>query len=95
MLYFFCICLSLSRCTSRGHWNGDVLDTVEAVVQFAQTMTWKGKPPVVRLLTTTYHTGVRLTKQAMAEVETHVQRLIGLERWFVDISCAPSVPPDT
>jgi transposase len=77
------------------HWNGDVLDTVETVVKFAQTMTWKGKAPVVRLLTTTYHTGVRLTKQAMAEVETHVQRLVGLERWFVDISCDPSASPDT
>jgi len=65
------------------------------VVKFAQTMTWKGKAPVVRLLTTTYHTGVRLTKQAMAEVETHVQRLVGLERWFVDISCDPSASPDT
>ena len=77
------------------HWNGDVLDSVETVVKFAQTMTWKGKPPVVQLLTTSYHTGVRLSKKAMVEVETHVQRLIGLERWFVDISCAPPASPDT
>jgi Rhodopirellula transposase DDE domain len=77
------------------HWNGDMLDTVETVVKFAQTMTWKGHCPVVHLLTTVYHTGVRLTKQAMAEVETHVQRLIGLERWFVDISCATSASMDT
>ena len=77
------------------HWNGDILDTVETVVKFAQTMTWKGKAPIVRLLTTTYHTGVRLTKRAMAEVETHIQRLGGLERWFVDISCALPASPDT
>lgn len=77
------------------HWNGDVLDTVETVVKFAQTMTWKGKPPVVQLLTTVYHTGVRLSKKAMVEVETHVQRLIGLERWFVDISCATLASLDT
>jgi transposase len=77
------------------HWNGDILDTVETVIKFAQTMTWKGNPPVVRLLTTIYYTGVRLTKRAMAEVETHVQRLIGLERWFVDISCATSASSDT
>jgi hypothetical protein len=77
------------------HWNGDVLDTVETVVKFAQTMTWKGKSPVVQLLTTIYHTGVRLNKKAMVEVETHVQRLIGLERWFVTISCAPPASPDT
>jgi hypothetical protein len=72
-----------------------VLDSVETVVKFAQTMTWKGKAPVVRLLTTISHTGVRLTKQAMAEVETHIQRLSGLERWFVVIPCTPSASLDT
>ncbi len=53
------------------HWNGDVLDSVETVVQFAQTMTWKGKAPVVRLLTTIYHRGVRLTKQAGRSGNAH------------------------
>jgi len=77
------------------HCNAEVLDTVETVVQFAQTMTWKGKVPVVQLLTTTYPTGVRLTKQAMAEVETHIQHLTGLERWFVEISCATPASSDT
>jgi Rhodopirellula transposase DDE domain len=77
------------------HWNGDILDTIETVVQFAQTMTWKGNAPAVRLLTTTYHTGIRLAKQAMTEVEKHIERLSGLERWFLKISCLPSVPLDT
>ncbi len=73
------------------HWNGDVLDTVETVVQFAQTMTWKGKHPVVSLMTNTYQTGVRLTKRAMVQVNMHIQRLQGLERWVVDISS--TAPP--
>lgn len=30
-------------------------------------MTWKGMQPVVELVTTTYKTGVKLTKQAMDE----------------------------
>ncbi len=77
------------------HWNGDVLDTIETVIKFAQTMTWKGNTPVVRLLTTLYHTGVRLTKQAMTEVEKCLERFNGLERWFLKISCAPSLSPDT
>ena len=77
------------------HWNGDLLDTVETVVKFAQTMTWKGKHPVVRLITQTYHTGVRLTKQAMAQVETHLERLTGLERWFVSIPSSPPTGVDT
>ena len=77
------------------HWNGDILDTIETVVHFARTMTWKGRAPVVHLLTTIYHTGVRLTKQTMIEVEKHIERLSGLERWFLKISGAPSLLPDT
>ena len=71
------------------HWNGALLDSVEAVVQFAETMTWKGHRPVVRLVTTTYRTGVRLTKEAMHAVETQLDRLPGLEKWFVEIVPAP------
>lgn len=67
------------------HWNGFLLDSVDAVIQFASTMTWKGKNPVVELVTTTYQTGVKLTKEAMKVVETHLQRLPSLEKWFVDI----------
>jgi len=39
------------------HWNGALLDSVDAVIQYASTMTWKGKHPVVELVTTTYQTG--------------------------------------
>jgi transposase len=69
------------------HWNGSLLDSVDAVIQFARTMTWKGKHPVVELVTTTYQTGVKLTKEAMEVVETQLQRLPSLERWFVTIRC--------
>ena len=58
-------------------------------------MKWNGNHPVVHLLTTLYQTGIRLTKKAMAQVETHVQRLTGLERWFLDIPCTLSPSPDT
>jgi len=71
------------------HWNGSLLDSVAAVIHFASTMTWKRKKPVVTLVTTTYQTGVKLTKEAMEAVETHLQRLPSLEKWFVDITCSP------
>ncbi len=67
------------------HWNGALLDSLEAVIQYASTMTWKGHHPVVALVTTTYQTGVKLTKQAMQVVETQLQRLPHLDKWFVDI----------
>jgi len=67
------------------HWNGTVLDSVDAVLQFARTMTWNGKHPVVALVTTTYQTGVTLTKEAMETVEAQLKRLPDLGKWFVDI----------
>jgi transposase len=70
------------------HWNGSVLDSVDAVIQFARTMTWKGKHPVVGLVTTAYQNGVKLTKEAMRMVETQLERSPSLQRWFVDIRCS-------
>ena len=51
----------------------------------ASTMTWKGKHPVVALVLTPYQTGVKLTKKAMEGIETQLQRLPHLDKWFVDI----------
>jgi transposase len=71
------------------HWNGALLDSVEAVVKFAETMTWHGRRPVVNVVTTVYQTGVTLTKEAMGEVEAQFTRLPGLDKWFIDIAPAP------
>ncbi|GAC1357319.1 MAG: hypothetical protein NVSMB38_39560 [Ktedonobacteraceae bacterium] len=54
------------------HWNGALLDSLETVIQYASTMTWKGNHPVVALVTTTYQTGVKLTKEAMDLVENQL-----------------------
>ena len=67
------------------HWNGSLLDSVDAVISSARTMTWKGKYPIVELVTSNYQTGIKLTKEAMGAVETQLQRLPCLEKWFVDI----------
>jgi transposase len=76
------------------HWNGSLLDSVDAVLQFAQTMTWKGSHPMVELVTTTYQTGVKLTKEAMQVLETHLQRWPSLEKWFVNITYSLPVGKD-
>jgi transposase len=77
------------------HWNGSLLDSVDAVLQYARTMTWKGTHPVVALVTTTYQTGVKLTKEAMDAVETQLQRLPHLHKWFVDIRYSPPAIRDS
>jgi hypothetical protein len=51
-------------------WNGSILDEVKTALNFAENMTWKGKHPVVvKLITQTYETGVKLTNKAMSAVE--------------------------
>jgi hypothetical protein len=76
------------------------LDEINTVLNFARTMTWKGQNPVVRFVTEIYKTGVKLTKQAMAEVENKIQRLtclqvqdeqLNLGKWFVDIVYNPEL----
>ena len=71
------------------HWNGAILDEVQTALNFAQTMTWKGKHPVVKLINHDYPIGVKLTVPQMAEVESQIQRLPHLPNWFVDIFPAP------
>jgi transposase len=65
------------------HWNGAVLDSIPTALRFARTMTWKGKHPLVELIAKSYRKGVRLSKQEMAELEKQIERLPGLEKWFV------------
>jgi len=68
------------------HWNGDVLDEIDTALNYAKTMTWKGKhPAIVKLLTQTYETGAKLTAKEMEALETQIERLSGLEKWFVKI----------
>lgn len=67
------------------HWNGALLDTVDAVLGFAKSMTWKHKHPSVRLVTNAYQSGVRVAKKLMDAVEQKLIRLKDLDNWFVDI----------
>jgi len=67
------------------HWNGEILDRVETVLNFAQSMSWNGKHPMVELITQVYRKGIRLSARAMREIEAQVERLPKLGKWFVDI----------
>lgn len=82
----------IERCWGvlENHWNGDLLDSVEAVLRFAATMTWKGQVPDVTPVTQVYRTGVRRLKEEMAALEAQIERLPQLAKWFVTIP-APMV----
>ncbi len=69
------------------HWNGSLLDSVETVIKFIKTMTYKGLHPMVKLVQRVYKTGVKLTQKTMKQLEQRLERLPGLEKWSVKIPC--------
>ena len=73
------------------HWNGVLLDDLNTVLKFTESMTWKGPHPIVKLIDTIYQTGVSLTHAAMQALEQQIERLPGLQKWFVDITAPVAV----
>jgi hypothetical protein len=67
------------------YWNGMLLTDKETIVEIARNMTWKGKHPIVEIVSQTYEKGVKLTKSIMEGLEKVINRLPGLEKYFVDI----------
>ena len=68
------------------HWNGSLLECVETVVKMAQSMTYKALHPFVKLVNKIYHKGVSLTGKAMNDLESRLDRLDGIPKYFVSIS---------
>jgi len=69
------------------HWRGELLVSVEKALGLARTMKWKDKNPVVKFITKTYEKGIKLTQKAMEKLETMFERIPGIEKWAVDITC--------
>ena len=67
------------------HWNGTLLDSVDTVLGWTRTMTWKALPPIVDLLDKTYDKGVRVAKQAFQKIEQRLKRHESLPKYCVRI----------
>ena len=65
------------------HWNGAKLINVETMLGWAQTMTWKGIHPVVKLSKKVYEKGVSLSKKTMKEIEKRLERNPLLPKWDI------------
>ena len=78
---------SIERCWGilEQHCSGAILNSLEAVLAWAQTMTCNGIPPIVRLLENVYSKGVRLRRQAMQAYANRLRRLPSLSKWSVEI----------
>jgi transposase len=68
------------------HWRGELLTSIDKTLGLTRTMTYRGiGPSTVRLVRRIYRKGVRLTKKQMTPIEKRLQRLPGLEKWFINI----------
>ena len=65
------------------HWNGTQLRDVNTMLQWAQTMTWRGIRPIVVLNQRIYSKGISLSKTAMREIENRLERNPDLPKWDI------------
>jgi hypothetical protein len=72
------------------HWNGALLDSLETVFQFAASLLWRGVQPIVEVMQKVYQTGARLTPKQMNVLELRLNRLSGLEKYFVSVTPTPA-----
>jgi hypothetical protein len=81
----------IERCWGilENNWNGALLNTVQAALAWAQTMTWRGVAPLVHLLDRVYETGVRLTPKLFRPIAARLKRSITLPKWSLVIQHNP------
>jgi hypothetical protein len=65
------------------HWNGSLLDSVEAVVGYSKSMTYNGIHPVVTEISTVYETGIKLKNKIMKIYEKAITRIGKIGKWYV------------
>jgi Rhodopirellula transposase DDE domain len=72
------------------HWNGALLRDADTMRAWAQSMTWKGRSPIVEITHKEYLRGITLSKKAMRAVEERLERHPELPKW--DILIRPATP---
>lgn len=65
------------------HWNGAKLTDTQTLLEWAQSMTWKGLHPIVKVSKKIYKKGISLTTKAMREIEMRLERNPLLPKWDI------------
>lgn len=77
----------IERCWGilENHWSATLLNTIETTLEWANTMTWKGISPVIKLVETAYQKGVRMTKKAFNALANRIDRDASLPKYYLTI----------
>jgi hypothetical protein len=71
----------LTKNLPKQHWNGSQLKNVETMLNWAQSMTWRGIHPIVKLTQKSYSKGISLTKREMRGIEKRLERNPDSPKW--------------
>lgn len=77
----------IERCWAalENYWNGAILDSIEAAVQWASNMTWNGVAPIVHRVQATYEKGIKVLAEMLEQYQPFWQRSETLPKWDVTI----------
>jgi hypothetical protein len=64
-------------------WNGELLESKEIIVKFAESATWKGLKTSVSVVDKIYETKKKITGKTLKVYEAALNRKKGIEKWFV------------
>ena len=59
----------IERCWAalENYWNGAILDSVQAALKWAASMTWKGSKPIVHLIPATYEKKIKVSAEELIQ----------------------------
>ncbi len=69
-------------------WNGAILDSVEAALNWTANMRWKRLKPIVRWVETLYYKGIKVCEDELEQYQPFWHRSETLPKW--DITIVPS-----
>lgn len=67
------------------YWNGSILDSIEAALQWAANMTWKGIKPIVHRVEALYAKGIKVFSDELERYQPYWQRSETLPQWDITI----------
>ena len=77
----------IERCWSalEKKWNGELLNSLEIILQCARRMTWKGRHPAVKCIEGEYPDGIRVAPKDMKPYEARLQRSATIPKYDIRI----------
>jgi Rhodopirellula transposase DDE domain len=67
------------------YWNGSILDSVAAAVNWSANMTWKGLKPIVHLVEAIYAKGIKVLPDELEQYQPYWHRSETLPQWDITI----------